>query len=402
MPNIQILQFKTEYPRLRNKKKYRRFNNSLLHLKGDYYLMSYRLFYPSGSGSKNFVLESRRFHPWSSGWKSLIDTTVLAVLKWSSSNRKFSVVNEMKIQYPERFEAFENNLEDARLVKLNGRIFAYGQAWVDPEDPISDHVVRAAGPRGNATVCLRKREECYTVVTLLVELEFENTSQGLPRKAMAKTITMPCVSQPYINTIRNDMSYEKNWCFFESQGQVWFEHFLHPHIVISLNCKKKYETPSPFETIRKHFGCGMFFSPGGPLNLWKKGQLIGVGHIKYRWNCLNLLQIPKNIYKHPEGWGGFVYAMFFYVIENKPPFRMLYYSNAFLPSYKGQHYALVFPMGCVPLDRNKWAIPYGEGDDTPNVLFVSTRDIKNRLISCKAPEHPSKFNVTWWPSHKML
>jgi len=401
MPEIQILKFHTEYKNLRKKIKYRRFNNSLLHLKGDYYLMSYRLFYPTGSGSKSIKLDSRRYHPWSSGWSSHMDTTILAVLKWSGATQSFSVVNEMKIHYPDRFKVFENNLQDARLVRLHGRIFAYGQAWVDPEDAVSKNVVEEAGPHGNATVCLREKKECSAVVILLIELEVKNNGHRLPHEAHVKSVTMPCVSQPYVNTIRGDMSIEKNWCFFEAGGKVWFEHFLHPHIVVSLNCKKKYETPSPLEAIRKHFGCGMFLSPGGPLTPWKNGQLLGVGHVKYKWDCLNLLRIPKGIYKHPKDWGGFVYAMFFYVIENKPPFRMMYYSNAFLPSYKGQHYALVFPMGCLRVEKKKWAIPYGEGDDTPNVLFLSTQDIKDRLISAKTPEHPANFTVTWWPSHKL-
>jgi hypothetical protein len=310
-------------------------------------------------------------------------------------------MHEMKMHYPKRFEVFHNNLQDARLVWLKGRVYAYGQAWMAPEDDIAKAVVAKAGPQSNPTKCLRKTKDCTAVVTLLEELEFKVNSIGLPYETRVRSVMMPCITQPYVNRIHGGAAIEKNWCFFEAQGKVWFEHFLHPHIVVSLDCKTKYETPSPLMAIRKHFGCGMFFSPGGPLSKWKKGQMIGVGHVKYKWHCLNLLRIPKEIFKHPKDWGGFVYAMFFYVIENKPPFRMLYYSNAFLPSYKGQHYALVFPMACVKVEKQKWAIPYGEGDDTPNVLFLKTQCIEDRLISAQTPEHPANFTVTWWPSHKM-
>lgn len=170
---------------------------------------------------------------------------------------------------------------------------------------------------------------------------------------------------------------------------------------MSIDCKKKYETPSPFTKIRKLFKCGVFFSPGGPIQRWKKGQLLGVGHVKYKWSCKNAISIPKKVYKHPQDIGGLVYAMFFYVIEDKPPFRILYYSNGFIPGYKDQRYALVFPMACVNIEKDLWAISYGEGDDTPNVLYVDSAFIQKQLISVDAPQKPENYSISWLPSNKI-
>jgi hypothetical protein len=116
----------------------------------------------------------------------------------------------------------------------------------------------------------------------------------------------------------------------------------------------------------------------------------------------DLLKIPQNYYKPPRIWGGLIYAMFFYVIEDKPPFNIISYSHAFIPKYTSQRFALVFPMGTIKIEKSLWAIPYGEGDAFPQVLFLSTDFISKQLISTKKKIHPKEFSFSWLPSKLLL
>lgn len=388
--SVETLEFNHTYKSLKARNKYRRFNNSLAHFYGPYYLMTYRLFYPLGRGEKRFNDTSRKFHPWSSGWSSRKDVTILAVLRLQ--NNGFEVLREMELDYVLPLQRFAGNLQDARIVKLNGSWYVYGQAWVEPYMSEADYILQAA-ENGPITKCLRDDPNCAAVVVMLQKLKFTMDKHKLPQKARVVSMTLPCI-QTMSNKIRNGMAIEKNWCFFAHNKQIYFEYFLDPHIVVDLKCQQKYETPSPFSAIRKHYKCGIFFSPGGPLAPWSKGKMLGVGHVKYKWHCANLLDVSHTRYLHPQDWGGFVYAMFFYVVESRPPFRIVQFSHAFIPQYPGQKYALVFPMASVKVSRSKWAISYGEGDDTPNILYLTTSQIRSKLIKrCS----PANYRVEWWP-----
>lgn len=401
-PRVQVLDFSLMFPRLRNRKRYRRFNNSIVHFVGNFYLMTYRLFYSYGKGDPTFKDEARRHHPWSSNWSSQEDRTILAVLHYDSNKHDFSIVREMTISYPGRIKLFDQNVDDARIVKLAGKFYIYGQAWVDSYSKLADLVVKEAGPKANSTKCLIKKRNCQAVVTILNQLSFPSLdSNKLPTRASVVSALLPCLHLPKMNRIFGDLAIEKNWCFFQAQGKIWFEYMLHPHIVIALDCHKSYETPSPFSQFKKSLRGGSFFSPGGPLSRWDDHHLLGVGHVKYDFDEIELLKLPSknHLYMH----AAYVYGMFFYLVENKPPFRITAYSHAFLPRYKGQKYALVFPMGAVPLkdSQDTWAISYGEGDDTPNVLYVSRKQIQNRLLTYDKSKKPKPFTVTWWDSEKI-
>ncbi len=401
MSQIQTLPLSLIVAPYEKVERYRRFNNSLVHFRDDVYLMTYRLFYPTNSSkSKKIKLESRKWHPWSSSWKSYVDETVVAVLQWRDG--RFHILREMRLDYPARFDNFKNNLQDGRILKLEKKFYIYGQAWVESDMPIALDIKKEAGKTAHVTQCL-KQDSCAAVVVLFAEIQFDLDEKKLPRAVNVKNVRIPCVSRPEVNRIHNDMAVEKNWCFFEAQGKTWFQYMMHPHIVISLDCKTKYETPSPLQALKAHVKCGSFWSPGGPLTQWKSGQLLGCGHIKYKYDCVDLLAVTKDKYLHPQGWGGFIYVMFFYVIENRPPFRMLSYSHGYIPEYKGQHYALVFPMGCIPMahDKQKWAISMGNGDDVSNIMTVDRADIEKKLISVDAQEAVEKYTLSWWKVNKI-
>jgi len=378
--------------------RYRRFNNSLIHFKDDYYLMTYRMFYPTAIHSSKFQLSSRKYHPWSSGWKSEIDETIVALLRLEKD--KFVTLHEMRLQYPSSLQVFAGNLQDARIVKFDNKFYLYGQAWVEAGYNIAREIKRQAGNDANVTKCLKNRN-CAAVVSLFEHIRFDLDENGLPNAVAVMRVDIPCVQRPEVNQIRHEMAVEKNWCFFEAQGQQWFQYMLHPNIVISKDCKKKYESPSPLQAIKDHFKCGMFFSPGGPLQPWKYGQLIGCGHMKYQYNCLDLLNVPKNKYLHPKDWGAYIYCLWFYTISDTPPFQILSFSHGYIPDYKTQHYSLVFPMACIELEKDKWAVSMGNGDDTSNVLTLRRKDIESRLIPVNQWSDPSAYSVSWWPVEKI-
>lgn len=364
--------------------KYRRFNNSLIHYKGSIFLMTYRLFHPSKT-SKKLPTDEQTFHPWNSQWSSYVDVTVLAVLKWTG--KQFVVLREMLLDYPSRLYKFDQQFDDSRISKLNNNYYISGQTWVTPNDDIVPDIIRQGSADTNIVTCLTKTKNCDSALVVLAPLE----KSLLPNRAVIKSISMPCVFRKEINKIHGgDTSIEKNWSFFnDSQGKIWFQYLIHPHIVISLDCQQLYTTDSPLEAIRKHYGCSLFFSPGGPLSRWKPGQMLGVGHVKYDYKCLKLLQETKGLRLHPY----YVYALYFYVIEDRPPFHILAFSNGFVPRYPGQKYALVFPMGSVEIDSRHWAISMGNGDATPNVMILSRNDIESTLhTSIK----PADYKVTWW------
>ena len=155
-PIIQELKFKKKFPGLNEAIRYRRFNNCLMHYKGPYYLMTYRLFYPNASDAR-YKKDSRKYHPWSSFWGSELDTTIIAVLKWTDK-KQFKIIREMKIQWPDRYATFEHNLQDARILRLGNKIYVYGQAWIDQDDAFTDTVLSYAAEKANVPKCIKRDE----------------------------------------------------------------------------------------------------------------------------------------------------------------------------------------------------------------------------------------------------
>ena len=111
----------------KNLKHYRRFNNSLVHYKDDIYLMSYRLILIKKSHIDKFdVPTSVRHHPWTSHWERDVDIPVLAVLKENKTGF-FTVMREFRFTFPEKLKDLEYHTQDIRMVKLQDKVYAYGQ-----------------------------------------------------------------------------------------------------------------------------------------------------------------------------------------------------------------------------------------------------------------------------------
>lgn len=371
---------------------YRRFNNSLLHYRDDLYLMTYRIFLPS-TVVRKFKSDSRNRHPWSSNWSSILDDTVVAVLKRHPDDR-FEVLRELPLHYPHHLRNFGKNLQDARMVQLKGKFYLYGQAWITPWADMAPEIAKQH-PQASIQECLKKESDCALVTVLLEEIHLPVDRYGLPNDVQIVDINVPCLRQPNVYQKRGYDIVEKNWCFFEHKKEIFFEYMLSPHIVYDLKCQTRYEIESPLTPVQKDIGCGIFFSPGGPLQPWDEHHLIGCGHVKYRYKCTSLLANIHHKYMHPQSWGGLVYGMFFYLVRRDPPFALTRFSPAFLPRHPDMQYTIVFPMACLPVDpaHNRWAISYGEGDDTPNIMILSRDDIAEQLNH--QPASGAEFTMTW-------
>lgn len=403
----------TIYP-MKDLKKYRRFNNSIIHYKGPYYLMTYRLFHARNVKKNYGTDDERNYHAWNTWWASHVDQTVLTLLKWE--NHKFIVLSERLLEYPKRLHMFDQQFDDSRIAKLQNKYFIYGQMWLRPHDEVSQRLIYQAQTKKKEAApiakCMSHVKNCDAAVVVLAEMSPEVVSTAPEVKSLApevkssahtaklekaviENISMPCIFRQEINRVLGEggESIEKNWGFFEGADKsVWFQYMLHPYQVISLDCTQSLTSPSPLEKIKQHYGCGMFFSPGGPLARWKTGQLLGCGHLKYRYNCLTLLEPIEHTLRHPD----YVYAMWFYVIEDKAPFRFLQLSHGYVPNYQGQRYSLVFPMGCIALqNKSLWAVSMGNGDSSPNIMTVPRAEIESKLISVDDID-PQKYGVHWW------
>lgn len=375
-------------------RKYRRFNNSLIHYKGPYYFMTYRLFYPRNIRKKYHGDHERTYHPWNSWWASFVDQTVLVLLRWE--NHQLIVLHETLLYYPERLKLFDQQFDDSRIAKLQNKFYVYGQAWLSPHNEITERLLAQAKDQKKEAApiakCMSQVQNCDAAVVIFAKVAPKITKNYKLEKATVENISMPCVFRHEINKIHGkNESIEKNWCFFEADNEVWFQYMLHPFHVISLDCTKSYVSPSPLEHIKKHYGCSLYFSPGGPLARWKPGQLIGCGHVKYNYSCLKLLSPIEHTLLHPD----YVYALWFYTIEDKPPFKMLQLSYGYVPKYSGQRYSLVFPMGCIEIDKSLWAISMGNGDSTPNIMTVSKKEIEDKLIPVEKVS-TTNYKVEWW------
>lgn len=377
---------------------YRRFNNSLIHFKDDLYLMTYRLFLPTRVTTK-FKSDSRNRHPWTSNWSSILDDTVVAVLQVTPDQR-FNVVRELRLSYPSHLRRFAGNLQDARIVKLKGRFYLYGQAWITPVSDMAAEISKQH-PHAEVANCLEEDSDCALVTVLLEEIELSTDRHGLPTEVRIVGVNLPCLRNPDVYRKRGEDIVEKNWCFFQHNKDIYFEYMLSPHIVYDLKCQQKYQTTSPITRVAKDIGCGIFFSPGGPLMPWDEHHLIGCGHVKYKYRCTTLLTDTHSKYMHPQGWGGLIYGMFFYLVQRNPPFELVRFSHAFLPRHKNMQYTIVFPMACIPLDRPRqtWAISYGEGDDNSDIMILSRAEIEAMLET--QPESGRDFTVTWLNANLM-
>jgi hypothetical protein len=361
--------------------------------------MTYRLFHPRNIKKKYGTDDERTYHAWNSWWASFVDQTVLTLLKWE--NHKFTVLSETFLRYPERLHMFDQQFDDSRIAKLQNKYFIYGQMWLRPHDEISQRLIYKAQTQKKEAApiakCMSHVKNCDAAVVVLAEVAPEvakASPEATLEKAVIENIAMPCIFRQEINRVFGENeSIEKNWGFFEAADKsVWFQYMLHPYQVISLDCTQSVTSPSPLEKIKQHYGCGLFFSPGGPLARWKPGQLIGCGHLKYRYECLTLLEPIEHTLRHPD----YVYAMWFYVIEDKPPFRFLQISHGYVPDYKGQRYSLVFPMGCIALqNKSVWAVSMGNGDSSPNIMTIPRAEIESKLVLVDDLQ-PQTYGVHWW------
>lgn len=277
-------------------------------------------------------------HIWSSGWdKSKYDSTMIALLQLK--DHMFHVHQVYNIRFKNTLSNWKNRLADARIFNAQGDYYLSGNIFIykgDDED-VPD-IIQSVSQNPNVIKCMQKHGHCaiMVIMRLSIKMSQPNRLNPFPIIFQVEEVLVPCIHRyDMVNKLRNMNSIEKNWVFFTHNRQIWFEYLLHHHIVISLECGNMYTTNSPFETLLKTLPKGTFFSPGCPLVPFSSAnQLIGVGHVKWSYQSATVMpDVNQTDYLHPVDLGGYVYAMFFYIVENKPPFNITHYSNPFIPKY---------------------------------------------------------------------
>lgn len=398
---VQILPLKYTVAAESRPEYYRRFNNSILHFKDDLYLMTYRLFLatkPRGATKKPIDVA---YHPWESEWASRFDQPVLVLMRYNPKTRKFVILEESLLKYYcAQAQDIENSIADARLMMFRGKVYAHGNGWGFEEDSFG---VPKKQLKRSVWSCASGKNQCELAVEMLLSLQSGPGQNKNPTNV--HQVIFPCLSSEFGYKTRDGDMIEKNWSFFEVDNQLYTEYSLSPHIVARLDmdtprrscnhpveCDDVYEEKNTiFQKIsRLYKGC--YFSPGGSPYRWSDDEFINVGHVKYRYEDNHLIPInTSRIRLHPS----YVYLMFVYTFSTKPPFSIRRLSYSFIPNHKHNHYALVFAMGIAPVQHGQeFAISYGEGDSTSNMIVVSRRWLEERLVPVDEIQ-PTAYEFKW-------
>ena len=385
---------------------YRRFNNSILHTKGDYYIMSYRLFYaPKNLHEHEHEDPVVSYHPWNTKWDSKVDKPMLVLLKYDKETNRFMILEERDLGYfcPKDVPV-KNVIADARLAMLNGKIYAHGNGWGVRRGQLGSQ-------RKKLTTTVRScmiSRYCELVVEMLMRLETSQekaSDEKLPSDV--HELIFPCMTNLFSYNRRGSDIIEKNWSFFSVHDNCYTEYGLQPHVVAKMDmlsphhgecnhivdCTDTYEQKNTiFEKVCELIGESCYFSPGGSLIVYNEKELINVGHFKYDYTVQNLLPIDPS--KQRIHNLNYVYLMFFYTISSSPPFQLMRVSHAFIPTDGTTPYALVFAMGIAPIGNTSFVVSYGEGDDTSNLLILSKKELESMLVDVDSLQ-PQDYTFTW-------
>lgn len=389
---------------------YRRFNNSIIHFRDDLYLMTYRLFLPPvppKHDKKSHEGDDVRYHPWRSQWNSRVDQPILTLLRYDPASETFSVMEERPLHYLcPKDQAFDDVIADARLMWFQKEVYAHGNGWGLRSDEFGAQQKRV---KTNVMQCSKGRSRCELAVEMLLKLEAEPQAVSEPNQV--HEIVFPCLNSDFSYHKRGSDIIEKNWSFFEVDGEMYMEYTLGPHVVARIDMASERQTcnhPADCTVVHKHEntvferivrakGGGCYFSPGGSPIRFNEREMLNVGHVKYDFTAVELLPVQdrlQDLRMHPAQY---VYLMFVYTFATRPPFELMRVSHAFIPSYAGNPYALVFAMGIAALPRQKYVISYGEGDSISNLLTLSKRRL-NRMLLPVEDVTPDNYRFEWLPA----
>lgn len=342
-----------------------RFNPCILHIKKDMYYICYRLFIPY------FKLKNDE-NPitWKARWYSNIDTTILAEFKYS--NGKFTLLNEHEL-IPKYMENKNQTIVDSRLVKdKNDNTFLTFNTWT--QDTKTD-------VHKGMKDCLNSYNCTYIAKSKL----------NMKSKKLYK-FNYPCLNlemvMPKSSRCFEGQREEKNWVWwYDENNKENISYFVEPHIVFQNKpfgkCKIVANTTTGnLKKISNKYP-GLKFLLGTPPIPYNDTEYIAVGHAKYNYKKVNILEkstlknkilhVNKSCSTNPSN---FIYMMYFYTFSKKAPYNITRVSHAFIPKNHGK-YLLTFPMGITRVDDdNKFVVSYGEGDKYVKLMHITRSSIE--------------------------
>lgn len=402
--HVQILPLRLTMKEDRTREHYRRFNNSVIHFRDHLYMMSYRLFLAPRSHQikKTGGPVEARFHPWNSDWSSAVDQTILSLLRYHPESKTFEVLEEKPMSYfcPKDIP-INDVVADGRLVVYQDKVYVHGNGWGVRHDELG---AQKKDVKRTVSSCSRSGGTCELVVEMLMRLD-SKPSASMPTSV--HELIFPCLNNDFSYHSRHGDVVEKNWSFFEIKGRFYTEYLLAPHIVAKIDMKSPRKTcnhpvecdhihrqnDTVFGRIAKAKGGGCFFSPGGSPIAFNEHEMINVGHVKYNYTEVTLLDVASHpgLRMHPSNY---VYLMFIYTFSSQPPFELRRVTHSFIPVHKDNPYALVFAMGIAPLPHDDYVISYGEGDDTSNMLILPRARIEHMLLPVDSMT-PDNYRFEW-------
>jgi hypothetical protein len=356
-------------------------NPALCHWKKNLFLCAYRVFVRykdiNTSQYKNDPLFNPN-HPWLGGegsttwWKSTHDQTRIVLLR--INGKKVSIVN--------KYGDFPG--VDFRMIKLEDNKFSLtGNLYVH-----------------DANIKRKDDQDCSNGCVLIISRVLTIDEK--------KGIT---ISRGTILCPRYSEKIEKNWTMWKDpKGNMLVSYAVAPnHEVFHLTLKnnklecpniEKYKGENPiFPKLRDYYsgvwpqypntGSISASTPALPLST---GNYIALGHFKYQHHNIENINHDSNLYKfnillkeksknfHPS----YVYLMFFYEFNPKPPYNIIRISNMFIPDSK---FSLVFATNLTYFpDQKKYIVSYGDHDSECWLLFMTEEEIMATLQDFTDPE----------------
>ena len=347
------------YPHVRS-------NASIVHVKGDTYLLTYRLFIPERKLKTNDVPI-----PWKSKWQNNDDTTVVCILMRKGTT--FQVLHE-HILYSNQ------TIVDTRIFKnAKDKLALSFNTWtMFPSGYMSSEIAKA---------CVRTWD-CTYVAKCDLSIKHGNFTLS--------EFEYPCLNLPSVlpksSRCYEGQREEKNWAWwFTRRNEEMISYFVEPHIVFKKHksankCVKVAETSKNVLKKIKQIHPSLNFLLGTPPIVYNKHEYIAVGHVKYNYKktavlpkeMLNNKVLHFNKACNPDKPGHLVYMMYFYTFSAKYPYDIKRVGNAFVPPTSGK-YLLPFPMGIANVGKTKYVVSYGEADKRVKLLTLTTGEIEAML-----------------------
>lgn len=398
-----------------------RFTPSIVHIKDNTFLLSYRV-WKRADYLKIPKYAGNRGHPWYNYWGYLsYDGTAFAMIS-IDKNQNIKILKD---------KIYPNWMVDTRLIKNNNKIYVvynyFGKlnplkhpkeyknyrkcsyAYDKDKQKVLYNPTRQGLKelkfKGNNINSFMNKSPCHMLITAELDLDKE---------------LRPKISNPRVVCPKFHNTIEKNHIPFFINDKMYTLYSLTPLVIFSPECKKLFPKSKLFDNIVKFYDkreIGPFkkyLQISGSTPFVKEGkELIAAGHFKVQLSKLK--HIPKNTslekmlitiksnFKLRNFSNNFennlnipnirydtlIYGMFFFSLDAKT-FKIKRCSDFFLFKDNQKKMSLVYPAGFVRKDK-EYILSYHEADSSVKLMFLKENEI-NSLLKHNNNTKPRDFN----------